>query len=99
MCLNEECILWWYFHGKLTHILQLGSRLSLIYINECYLEFSVLKMIRTTTYTLKGVYTIYCWKQTAEVQQLIIGEKRFAEVAENRHSFGLDQWQVDEIIV
>lgn len=39
-----------------------------------------------------------CRKQT-EIQQLGRGAERFAEVAENRHSFGLDQWQVDEIIV
>lgn len=26
-----------------------------------------------------------------ELQQRGVGEKRFAEVAENRHSFGLDQ--------
>lgn len=48
--------------------------------------------------SFRDVYLIYCWKQT-EIQQLGRGEERFAEVAENRHSFGLDQWQVDEIIV
>lgn len=34
-----------------------------------------------------------------EIQQLGRGAESIAEVAENRHSFGLDQWQVDEIIV
>lgn len=45
-----------------------------------------------------GMCPVHCWKG-AEMQQLGRGTERFAEVAENRHSFGLDQWQVDEIIV
>lgn len=48
--------------------------------------------------SFRGMCPIYWWKRT-EIQQLGRGAESFAEVAENRHSFGLDQWQVDEIIV